>query len=205
MGHVVGDPSRLLSAVRGEVERRASGRLEEASRAAEEIVRRGFEEALRAALRRVEEEARRLSERLAALEASKTVEMRKRLAALKAEVVDDVMREAFVRFRELLGEERYVELLTDLARRAARALGERGASRVVLVPVERDRGAAERVAERLRGEGYSVEVSGENVRGLGGFVVESPDAGVRLDYRFETVFSRAFEEARAAALKALFG
>ena len=199
-----GDVSKLVEAVKRSVDGRVRGRVEEARRAAEELVRRSFEEALDAALKRVEEEARRLRERLAALEAAKTVELRKAVSKAKASVVDEVVREAFLRFREMLGEDRYAEILERLGEQAANALDARR-SQVLLVPVERDRSIVETVASRLRAKGYRVDVAGDSVEGLGGFLAYSPETGVRLDYRVEEVFTQAFEEARAAALKALFG
>jgi vacuolar-type H+-ATPase subunit E/Vma4 len=202
---ILGDLSKLLSAVKRGVEVKAQTRLDEAVKAAEEILKRSYEDALSSSTKRIEEEARRLSERLAALEAAKTVELRKKLTALKAKVADEVVREAFNRFRELLGEDRYSEVILRLAREAIRSLRERGATRYVLVPVERDRRVVAEIAEKLRNEGVSVEVGDESVEGLGGFIATSPETGIRLDYRFETVFSQAIEEARAAALKALFG
>ncbi len=200
----MGDVSRLIEAVRRSVEERVEARVREARSAAEEIVRRSFESALDSALKRIEEEARRLRERLAALEAAKTVELRKAVSKAKSSIVDEIVREAFIRFREMIGEEGYRSLIARLASEAAKALNA-SREKVVLIPVERDRGVVEQVARELRSQGMMVEVAGESIEGLGGFMAYSPGTGVRLDYKVEEVFSQAFEEARAVALKALFG
>ncbi len=205
MAHVLGSPERLVETVSKTLSSEAEKKLGEAKAAAEEIVRKAFEEALSSALRRVEEEARRLSDRLAALEAAKTVELRKKLSAVKARVVEDIIARAFLRARDSLGREGYARVLEGLVRAAVNALTGMGARKIVLVPVERDRAILESIAERLRGEGLEISVSSDSVEGLGGFVAESPEAGIRLDYRVETVYSTGFEEARAVALKALFG
>ena len=46
---------------------------------------------------------------------------------------------------------------------------------------------------------------GEDVDGLGGFVLEAPDGSMILDYRFDGLFERSWITALPAVTSALFG
>ncbi|MED5159172.1 MAG: V-type ATP synthase subunit E, partial [Candidatus Thermoplasmatota archaeon] len=68
---------------------------------------------------------------------------------------------------------------------------------MVLRPVGIDRSALESA-----GSGFAL---GEDVDGLGGFVLEAPDGSMILDYRFDGLFERSWITALPAVTLALFG
>ncbi len=68
---------------------------------------------------------------------------------------------------------------------------------MVLRPVGIDRSALESA-----GSDFAV---GEDVDGLGGFVLEAPDGSMILDYRFDGLFERSWITALPAVTSALFG
>ena len=68
---------------------------------------------------------------------------------------------------------------------------------MVLRPVGIDRSALESA-----GSGFAL---GEDVDGLGGFVLEAPDGSIILDYRFDGLFEKSWITALPTVTSALFG
>ncbi|MAH90475.1 MAG: hypothetical protein CMA11_01750 [Euryarchaeota archaeon] len=84
-------------------------------------------------------------------------------------------------------------LLKSLVKKA----GNLGDGKMVLRPTSIDRAALEDTAK-----GYSI---GDEVDGLGGFVLEAEDGTLSFDLRFDTLLDNAWIEQRAAVNQALFG
>ena len=68
---------------------------------------------------------------------------------------------------------------------------------MVLRPTSIDRAALEDAAK-----GYKI---GDDVDGLGGFVLEAEDGTISFDMRFDTLLENAWSEKRAAINDTLFG
>ena len=84
-------------------------------------------------------------------------------------------------------------LLKSLVKKAS-SLGE---GKMVLRPTTIDRSALQDAAKA-----YSM---GDDVDGLGGFVLESEDGTLSFDLRFDTLLEDAWAEQRAAVNETLFG
>ena len=84
-------------------------------------------------------------------------------------------------------------LLKSLVKKA----GELGEGKMVLRPTAIDRSALEDAAK-----GYSI---GDEVEGLGGFVLEAEDGKLSFDLRFDTLLENAWTDQRAAVNETLFG
>jgi len=98
--------------------------------------------------------------------------------------------------RDMLGDASLAgraSLLKSLVKKA----GKLGDSKMVLRPTSIDRAALEDTAK-----GYSI---GDEVDGLGGFVLEAEDGTLSFDLRFDTLLDTAWIEQRAAVNQALFG
>tara|TARA_X000001036_G_scaffold355886_1_gene337781 strand:+ start:438 stop:1001 length:564 start_codon:yes stop_codon:yes gene_type:complete len=98
--------------------------------------------------------------------------------------------------REMLGNASLAgraSLLKSLVKKA----GNLGDGKMVLRPTSIDRAALEDTAK-----GYSI---GDEVDGLGGFVLEAEDGTLSFDLRFDTLLDNAWIEQRAAVNQALFG
>ncbi len=98
--------------------------------------------------------------------------------------------------REMLGSASLAgraSLLKSLVKKA----GNLGDSKMVLRPTSIECAALEDSAK-----GYSI---GDEVDGLGGFVLEAEDGTLSFDLRFDTLLDNAWIEQRAAVNEALFG
>ncbi len=84
-------------------------------------------------------------------------------------------------------------LLKNLVKKA----GDLGEGKMVLRPTAIDKSALQDSAK-----GFSI---GDDVEGLGGFVLESEDGTLSFDMRFDTLLESAWIEQRAAINDALFG
>lgn len=84
-------------------------------------------------------------------------------------------------------------LLKNLVKKA-KSMGD---GKMVLRPTAIDRSALEDAAK-----GYSM---GDEVEGLGGFVLEAEDKSISFDMRFDTLLESAWIEKRAAVNETLFG
>ena len=81
--------------------------------------------------------------------------------------------------------------------KAESARSKKGDAKMILRPVGVDRPALEK-------GGNDFEV-GDDIDGLGGFVLEAPDGSVVLDYRFDALLEQSWTKALPAVTTALFG
>ena len=85
--------------------------------------------------------------------------------------------------------------------KAESARSKKGDAKMILRPVGVDRSALEK--SKAKGGG-DFEV-GDDIDGLGGFVLEAPDGSVVLDYRFDALLEQSWTKALPAVTSALFG
>ena len=81
--------------------------------------------------------------------------------------------------------------------KAESARSKKGNAKMILRPVGVDRPALEK-------GGNDFEV-GDDIDGLGGFVLEAPDGSVVLDYRFDALLEQSWTKSLPAVTTALFG
>ncbi len=197
---VVGSPERLadevVERVRGEIEEKVKAALQ----AAREILEKAYEENLSRLEQELRHAAREARERVESYTARREVELRKKLSTIRAAAVEEALQEALQRLRETVGREEYEAFLARLIEDAASKIG---SGTVTLHPAAPDAEAVRRAASKAKlPGGVRVEVSGDTVEGLGGFVARG--GGVSLDYRLEVILSDAIEKARARIIETLF-
>ena len=90
--------------------------------------------------------------------------------------------------------------------KAESARSKKGNAKMILRPVGVDRPALEKgepkKAKKKGGGDFEV---GDDIDGLGGFVLEAPDGSVVLDYRFDALLEQSWTKALPAVTTALFG
>ena len=90
--------------------------------------------------------------------------------------------------------------------KAESARSKKGNAKMILRPVGIDRPSLEKSgpkkAKKKGGDDFEV---GDDIDGLGGFVLEAPDGSVVLDYRFDARLENSWTKALPAVTSALFG
>jgi V/A-type H+-transporting ATPase subunit E len=90
--------------------------------------------------------------------------------------------------------------------KAESARSKKGNAKMILRPVGVDRPALEKgkpkKTKKKGGDDFEV---GDDIDGLGGFVLEAPDGSVVLDYRFDARLENSWTKALPAVTSALFG
>ena len=86
--------------------------------------------------------------------------------------------------------------------KAESARSKKGNAKMILRPVGVDRPALEKGKPKKGGDDFEV---GDDIDGLGGFVLEAPDGSVVLDYRFDARLENSWTKALPAVTSALFG
>ncbi len=86
--------------------------------------------------------------------------------------------------------------------KAESARSKKGNAKMILRPVGVDRPALEKGKPKKGGDDFEV---GDDIDGLGGFVLEAPDGSVVLDYRFDALLENSWTKALPAVTSALFG
>jgi len=201
--YVAGDPERLVETVLSEVREALKKRLDEAYSAARSLLEDVYRESLAEIEKAIRNEASDLKERLKALEASNEVEIRMLESKVKAEYTDRVLREALRRISREVAREAYRRFLSKQLKTALEAMRKYTSSAHVISCSE-DRELLEEIAEEVSVEGISYTVSENSLENCSGFILESSDKMVRLDYRLETVLQPVMDELRAIALRNLF-
>ncbi|RUM46865.1 MAG: hypothetical protein DSY37_04280 [Hyperthermus sp.] len=200
---VFGDPERLAEEVTSKVKESLENKVSSAIEASRKIIEKAYSEADRIVREEVTRALRLAREQLESYAAKRDVELRKRLASIKAEAVESVVNEALAKLKSRVGEEAYARFIERRLEEAVKTVAATAKS-IVIVPVEGDaqivRSAARRIAKP---RGVSVSVSEEAARGLGGFIVRT-DTGLSLDYRLEVLLSTVIEEARYRVASLLF-
>lgn len=85
----------------------------------------------------------------------------------------------------------------SLLKKLLKQAGELGSGKMVLRPTAIDKAALDKAAS-----GYAM---GDEIAGLGGFVIESEDGSVSWDMRFDTLLENSWADNKAAINEALFG
>ncbi len=86
--------------------------------------------------------------------------------------------------------------------KAESARSKKGDAKMILRPVGVDRPALEKGKPKKGEDDFEV---GDDIDGLGGFVLEAPDGSVVLDYRFDALLEQSWTKALPAVTSALFG
>tara|TARA_B100000586_G_scaffold71497_1_gene50126 strand:+ start:224 stop:838 length:615 start_codon:yes stop_codon:yes gene_type:complete len=86
--------------------------------------------------------------------------------------------------------------------KAESARSKKGDAKMILRPVGVDRPALEKSKPKKGEDDFEV---GDDIDGLGGFVLEAPDGSVVLDYRFDALLEQSWTKALPAVTSALFG
>ena len=86
--------------------------------------------------------------------------------------------------------------------KAESARSKKGDAKMILRPVGVDRPALEKSKPKKGEDDFEV---GDDIDGLGGFVLEAPDGSVVLDYRFDALLEQSWTKALPAVTTALFG
>jgi vacuolar-type H+-ATPase subunit E/Vma4 len=118
---------------------------------------------------------------------------RKELDATKVSV-REMVRSADLKGRSALLKSLVAEAKGDA--KTERARGKKGNTKMTLRPVRVDRSA-------LKKSGDVFEIS-DDIDGLGGFVLETPDGSVVLDYRFDALLENSWTRALPAVTSTLF-
>ncbi|KSW12168.1 hypothetical protein CF15_05245 [Pyrodictium occultum] len=200
---LIGSPEKLVDEVIERARRNAEARMNEALEAARKILDKAFEESLSRLEEELRRSARSASERLESFAARHEVELRKKIAKLRAEAVEEALRQALEKLRSTVGEEEYTGFLARLLEEAARRLAAEYRE-LVVVPAGPDREAVKRAVKRARlPGGVKASLADETVEGIGGFIIRAR-GGPSLDYRLDVVLSTAVEEARSRIASILF-
>ena len=204
---VVGKPEKLFEKVFEKVvEEVVDKKIEEALKAALQLLTTARDQAIASIEKEVEEMLRTAEERLRAYESSLDAKLRVEMARLKADYANKAVEEALERLREAIPEDKYRETLRRMLRDALQSTRAYTRS-IVIVPAAKDANLIQSILPEVGQEagGLSVEISSETIDSIGGFIVQSKDGRIRLDYRLEAVLSEALDRARSQAMKVLFG
>jgi len=204
---VVGKPEKLFEKVFEKVvEEVVDKKVEEALKAALQLLTTARDQAIASIEKEVEEMLRTAEERLRAYESSLDAKLRVEMARLKADYANKAVEEALRRLRDVIPEDKYRETLRRMLRDALQSIVAYTRS-VVIVPAAKDASLIQSILPEVEHEveGLSVEISSETIDSIGGFIVQSKDGRIRLDYRLEAVLSEALDRARSKAMKVLFG
>ncbi len=201
--HVAGDPEKLVDTVLEEAKREVESKVEEAYRAARELVEEAYREAVKEVEKAIRSEVAEFSERLKALEASKEVELRMVQSRIKSEYTEKVIREALKRASSVVPGQRYRAFLEKRLREALESM-KKYSGEARIIPCAQDRRVVEEIAAKTTVDGIAFVVSTSDLEECSGFIVESGDGRVRLDYRLETLLAPYMDELRAIALRNLF-
>ncbi|HIQ23987.1 MAG TPA: hypothetical protein EYH50_02950 [Pyrodictium delaneyi] len=200
---LLGSPEKLAEEIAGKVQRDIEAKVYSALEAARKIVEKAFEDNLK----RLEEELRRSArsarEQIESYAARREVELRKKLARIRAEAVEEILGQALQQLRGRVSEEEYVSFL---ARKLEEAISRASkySSELVVVPAEPDVEAVRKALKEVEiPRGVRVDLAGETIKGIGGFVLRA-SGGLSLDYRLEVVLASAIEEARSKIIEILF-
>lgn len=204
---VVGKPEKLFEKVFEKVVKDVvDKKVDEALKASLQLLATARDQALASIEKEVEEILRGAEERLKAHESSLEARLRVEIARLKNEYVDKAVGEALKRFRDAVPEEKYREILRRMLKNGLQTIAVHTRS-AIIVPAAKDVNLIQSILPEVEREitGLSVEISSKTIDSIGGFIVQSRDGRISLDYRLETVLSEALDRARARAMKELFG
>jgi len=188
-----GDPEKLADKVIEEARRNIERKINEALEASRTILTKAFEDAVADASKRLGEELRRLEDQLRSSEAVKDVELKRELAKIRAELVDEVVKEALENLHDRVPTEQYKGFLRRLLTEAKEKMGD-----IEVIPVEIDVDLVSEIAQQL-----GVSVRGETEKGYGGFIAVSK-TGVRADYRIDNVLRDTIDKLKEEVAKILF-
>ncbi|WP_048191228.1 V-type ATP synthase subunit E [Pyrolobus fumarii] len=201
--HMHGDPHAVAKKASEKVREEINKKIDEALDAAIRILDAAKNRALAKLEKDISAILREAEEKVRAERAVREAELRVAELNARNEWIEKAVNEALRRLRSRVGDEAYTAFLEDMLKRAAETIRET-ATEAVVYPTKADRDLLEKL---VGGASLPVKftLAGEDIEGVGGFVVATPDGKMRLDYRLEAVLSDILEEAKAAAAKALFG
>ncbi len=201
--HVSGSPEKLVEAVIEEAKKELSAKIDEAYTAAKTLLDDNYREAIEEVERAIRNEAADLEERLKALEASKEVELRMLESRIRSKYTEEVIREALRRASSVVPREKYRAFLAAKLREALESM-KKYTSEARVIPCEADRQVLAGLASEVVVTGIRYTISPQGIEDCSGFILESGDGKVRLDYRLETLLAPYMDELRAIALRNLF-
>ncbi len=219
---ILGKPERLAEEALKGVEKELRARLEEVKEGALKIIDTAFEEAMKEAEQRITRILSDAEEKLKAEQAALEAELRLRLARIRGEWIDRVLREVEQRISGFLDTKEYEEALERLV---VQAVAQIEGDEVIVEANERDVARVKEIIERLRdpeavrrlagekGLEVSVEaVASKNIRLdekpapiLGGIRARTPDSRMVVDYSLDLILAQIARDMRATIARMLFG
>lgn len=200
---LLGSPEKLAEEIAGKVQRDIEAKVNSALEAAKKIVEKAFEDNLKKLEEELRRSARSTREQIESCAARREVELRKKLARIRAEAVEEILGQALQQLRGKVSEKEYVGFLAKKLEEAI-SRASKHSSELVVVPAEPDVEAVRKALKEIEiPRGVSVDLAGETIKGIGGFVLRA-SGGLSLDYRLEVVLASAIEEARSRIIEILF-
>lgn len=200
---LLGDPERLADEITRKVREDIEVKVNSALEAAKKIVERSYEENLAKLEDELKKSVRNAKEQLESYSAKWEVELRKKLARIRAEAVEEILGQALQQLRSRIGEDAYVEFLAEKLEEAVSRASQQS-SELIVVPAESDVDTVRKALKKVKTpSGVKVELAETTVEGIGGFVLRTRN-GLSLDYRLEVILASAIEEARSKIIEILF-
>ncbi len=201
---IIGNPRILVDTVVKSLKEDFDKRIAEAEEAAYKLLEKSFDEALRVARESVRRAIVEARDRIESFKASKDVEARKELTRMKLKIMETILNEALQKLRPSIPEDLYRKFLEKLYTEAITRLS-RHTTRIRIIPAENDTNILREIIATKTPAEIEVTIDERALKGtIGGFIAQSEDAKLSLDYRLETILSQAIDQARLVVLKTLF-
>jgi len=198
---IYGDPERLAREAARPAREEAERLLNDALKAAVKIVEESIAEETRKAERTLEARYEELRDRVASVRARFELELKNRVELEKNKHADEAIRRAIERFMsEKHSIPEYREYLRWAVERIAEEARELGGVKLLAAP--EDKALVAEIASQL--EPGLLTVSDEHADIIGGVIAVSEKEGVKLDYSIDYILKVEEARLRLAALRALF-
>lgn len=176
-------------------------KLEEAEREALKILERYYQDALKEAKQYIEKVKRSTEVEARKKTASAEIKARHMMLDAKEKLLNEVVEEAKLKFREIIGLEAYGKFIERLVRVVITNLG---SEEVILKSTARDYDLLLKTINKLNLKDRVKVVKGD-VKSSGGFIAQTQDGRSSLDLTLDSIFEAQRDNVRMSISKILFG
>ena len=196
--NVYGDPEKVAKEITEKEFETSKRVIDEALEHGLKLVKEAYEKALREAESRLKSEISRAEEQLKSVVSSLELEVKSEVAALKTGYLQEAMKTALSRIREVKNTKAYENYLVKVLTR----LNEEDYPQLVVHTSEDDISRVQAIISRLGLSKLVVSPKPANI--IGGVIAETPDKSVKLDFSLDLLIKINEHRLLGAASRVLF-
>ena len=200
---IIGDPEQFINVIISEKQKNIDKKLEEAHRAAVELLTNSFRQSLEKNIAKISEFYTKIIDKIRSAEALHEAEKRLEISRVKNKWINKLLEEVRSKIIESRGSKEYEKIIEGILKKFLSEA--KDFDELVLYVCPADYDIVSRLIEELRPRKPRLKLAKTDKPILGGFLASTPDGKIWLNYSLDVILDQMEPTLRRIADISLFG